>query len=215
MDHMPLFTAEASVYKTRRPYRGARAWGEGSGALVHMGGAVSSPADTCKPHCGRCDSDPFSYTGCSRVCMMPNCEVYDAPCHGCPGECKSCDPSNGCCSGVCTDLSSDPNHCGSCAIRCSPGQSCSNGVCGIVCPPGLTFCGGKCADLSSDPSNCGGCGLACAPGSPCCLGGCGTLCPNGGCCPAGYPNCCPDGTHCCPAGTHCGSLFGNLICSPL
>jgi hypothetical protein len=34
------------------------------------------------------------------------------------------------CGGVCVNLSSDPNNCGACGVRCPPGwQSCSGGTC--------------------------------------------------------------------------------------
>ncbi len=68
------------------------------------------------------------------------------------------------CGGVCTDLATDPNHCGKCGAACggTDGRevSCSAGSCG--CPEGTTTCGSgvnlACADTKTDPQNCGMCG---------------------------------------------------------
>ena len=55
------------------------------------------------------------------------------------------------CSGVCSDLRSDPN-CGACGNNCSAiGQSC---------------CGNYCADLAGDFYNCGSCGNVCDQAGP-------------------------------------------------
>jgi len=76
------------------------------------------------------------------------------------------------CNGVCTDLSTDPHHCGSCAISCpvpANGQAtCSGGTCGVACPSGETECGappGTCIDTTKDPLNCGSCGNMCSGGA--------------------------------------------------
>ena len=63
------------------------------------------------------------------------------------------------CSGVCVNLNSDPNHCGTCENNCTSGQFCLRGACTQPCPsgPGL-MCDGKCVDIMTDPNNCGGCG---------------------------------------------------------
>ena len=41
------------------------------------------------------------------------------------------------CSGVCTDVSSDPNNCGKCEVACAGGETCGSGDCvdtEIPCP---------------------------------------------------------------------------------
>lgn len=81
------------------------------------------------------------------------------------------------CAGVCADLDSDPQNCGSCGNACNANGACSTGVC---CPSGQTSCGGTCLDLNSDPQNCGSCG------SPC---NANEICSSGLCCPSGQTNC--------------------------
>jgi hypothetical protein len=84
------------------------------------------------------------------------------------GQCEIvCEPGYYNCDGLrCSDLLSDPLHCGACGNACGPGEGCVNGQCvggpGGGCPAGLTDCGGVCVDLSSDANNCGACGLPCA-----------------------------------------------------
>ena len=90
------------------------------------------------------------------------------------------------CSGVCKNLSSDPQNCGACGHVCSPGPpnstaTCTNGVCGWQYNPGFTQCGSSCVNLSNDLGNCGSCGHACSPTF---------ICSNGSCvCPPGQTNC--------------------------
>jgi len=90
------------------------------------------------------------------------------------------------CTGVgCTDLTSNPNSCGSCNNRCASGQICCNGVCvgstgtsncgtcGNICS-GINprCCQNKCVDVDNDPLNCGSCLQSCAKNSFCCAGKC-------------------------------------------
>ena len=90
------------------------------------------------------------------------------------------------CSGVCTDLTADPSHCGSCATACAASQVCAAGACSDTCAAGQTACGGGCVDLSRDAFQCGHCGNRCAPGLVCldgvcaCPGSHGAMC--GGAC---------------------------------
>jgi hypothetical protein len=80
----------------------------------------------------------------------------------CPGDLLNCNPTGnallpgicGLCSntpedsdcggGVCVDLISDVNNCGSCGNGCDAGATC---------------CNGTCANLKIDINNCGGCGV--------------------------------------------------------
>jgi hypothetical protein len=59
----------------------------------------------------------------------------------------------------------DPNHCGSCTIKCTALQVCTGGVCKAACDAPTTKCtsdaGGSCVDLSKDPANCGMCNNKC------------------------------------------------------
>ncbi|MGD0835444.1 MAG: FG-GAP-like repeat-containing protein [Polyangia bacterium] len=79
-----------------------------------------------------------------------------------PGANGSC-PSgqNLCGSGlfaICTDLQSDPNHCGSCARACSPGVACQAGVCQQTVCTGTTMPFSSQGTISSGP--------VCSGGSP-------------------------------------------------
>lgn len=80
------------------------------------------------------------------------------------------------CGGVCVDLNSSVNHCGSCGNTCPPGNVCIGGICS--CPAGFVNCGGVCVDLNTDANHCGACGHTCPPGKFC-VGGICSTCPNG------------------------------------
>jgi len=146
----------------------------------------------------------------------------------------TCLPGQQVCNGVCTDVSSDTNNCGACALVCDPGTSCVSGVCS--CPSGLSSCNGVCVDLMNDVTNCGACLTACTGGEVCnlgacvCLpglapcggtcvdilsdgnncGGCGVVCTGGQVCSAGTctSNCAPGLTQC---GTSCVDTATNPI----
>ena len=85
------------------------------------------------------------------------------------------------CDGVCADLQTNANHCGTCGTSCSASEVCSDGAC-TTCPANRTQCKDQCADLGSDPFNCGGCGIVCGASQSCMAGVCGTcdgtLCSN-------------------------------------
>jgi hypothetical protein len=64
------------------------------------------------------------------------------------------------CGGVCTDVSTDSEHCGRCNNACGGGVVCESGLCGgggVSCPPGSIDCNGECLDVSADPEDCGAC----------------------------------------------------------
>jgi hypothetical protein len=83
----------------------------------------------------------------------------------------SCSDGSSPCEGRCVDLSSDPQHCGTCAARCvrpNAIAACAAGECRLVrCQDGWMDCNRGAADgcerdVRSDPANCGGCGLTCS-----------------------------------------------------
>jgi hypothetical protein len=80
------------------------------------------------------------------------------------------------CGGVCVDLNSNANHCGTCGNSCPADKVCIGGACS--CPPGFVSCGNNCVDISTDVNNCGACGFNCPPGKICVGGVCST-CPSG------------------------------------
>jgi hypothetical protein len=133
----------------------------------------------CPSGCVDLNSDSINCGRCGAICGGG-----DAPyvCQG--GQCVLVDCGGGMeyCGSValCRDLSSDPEHCGTCFNGC-PSGFCSGGVCQSVpianipldeappdqlapCPPGLVLCNSGCADLNVDIINCGRCGAVCGGG---------------------------------------------------
>jgi hypothetical protein len=176
----PRFTAEDSLAKTSGHYYTALALAQATGSLYtsnpdRVTGSVSdwSLLEVALPALpiggGPPGSHCFPCKGCGQTCIVLSTgREYSQVCN--------CPIGNACCGwnaatggGKCTDLSSDPQNCGSCFHACPPGQRCSGGTC---CPPNLTGCYGTCVDLSSDPNNCGACGQSCATCSPCVGGTC-------------------------------------------
>jgi hypothetical protein len=110
------------------------------------------------------------------------------------------------CGGVCVDLYSNAQNCGSCGSPCPAGYGCSNAIC--TCAAGTQDCGAGCISLMTNPANCGACANACAAGQACTAGACA--------CQAGLEDC---GTGCvntmadvnnCGA---CGTACGAQVCS--
>src|SRR5262249_49338832 len=128
----------------------------------------------------------------------------------------SCPGGESCCNGVCRNLVSDNQNCGTCANVCSlPANArdpvcvarvcsftCNSGFtkCGnVCCSPGTICCNGTCTNVLSDVRNCGLCGNVCPSptnSTPTCVGGtCAFVCNSG------FSKC---GNACCPSGPrHC------------
>jgi hypothetical protein len=131
------------------------------------------------------------------------------------------------CGSACTNVSVDPQNCGSCGndcagdicsngrcIACASGQRCGDtnsccaagdcvgGECQTPCPATEQRCSdGQCHQVSSDPGACGVLCLACTTGQVCASGVCAAPCSDGSAR-------CGDGT-CCPA-----SACVNGACQP-
>ena len=73
-----------------------------------------------------------------------------------------------CCGGVCTDVQSNPKHCGKCDIVCGSGV-CVNGECQDNSCTGENkkMCSGECVNVSESPKHCGACGKACGDNMIC------------------------------------------------
>lgn len=92
----------------------------------------------------------------------------------------ACGMGRAACGDACVDLSSAPDHCGACDVRCPDAERCTAGVC--VCLAPQTVCGSRCADLERDPEHCGACfercdglcrgGVCCGVGRAFCGGSC-------------------------------------------
>jgi hypothetical protein len=134
----------------------------------------------------------------------------------CGTDCEPCPGGETCCTDLCADLLTDPDHCGGCSSRCPSsaytccmGQGCcppeSPGCCGDYCCNAQDICcpGDYCCVPGG---NCCGSFCCASPNSTCCSDGC---CMDGGsCCGAG---CCPGGTACCQ-GSFCCDTAGEVCC---
>ncbi len=85
------------------------------------------------------------------------------------------------CGGICVDLQTDVDNCGTCGNVCPEGQlgfvrGCAAGNCFFMreraCAEGLSSCNGVCVDRQTDSANCGVCGNVCAAGEICFVGQC-------------------------------------------
>ena len=111
-----------------------------------LGTAWGANQDPCKTFCARC-SNKTQQNQCLAACQA--CNGDTARLGGSCGKYVCCSTAS--CSGVCSDLKSDPN-CGACGNNCRAyGESC---------------CGNYCADLANDAENCGKCGTRCNLAGP-------------------------------------------------
>lgn len=133
---------------------------------------------------GRADPSFLHCNGCGLACDVDRASSCSVPGGG-PGtercmcgDVDQCVPGEACVddgggSFACTDLDSDPLHCGMAGNACGEGESCVGGMCecgttGAACGVGQACCGGGCIDVTSDAANCGGCGIVCGPHAPDC-----------------------------------------------
>src|SRR4051794_3340335 len=165
-----------------------------------LGTAWGAKPDPCKTFCARC-SNKTQQNQCLAACQA--CSGNTGRLGGHCGGYVCCQTAS--CSGVCSDLKSDPN-CGACGNNCRAyGESC---------------CGNYCADLANDVENCGKCGTRCNLTGPyeygaCLRGACvydcveGAMVCNGTCTPVhsdpyncgACGNVCPASTPYCDQGT--------------
>ena len=139
----PGFSASVSIYPSFRHYATTyiAVAGPRQLALPALSPRLPNggPLPRCTPVCGHCLPDSSSPTGCSKSCTTVACEQVDMQCRGCPGGCSGCAPGLYCCSGTCTDVSSDLQNCGDCGHACPAGStSCQGGTCyptPLVCSP--------------------------------------------------------------------------------
>jgi hypothetical protein len=100
------------------------------------------------------------------------CDDDESAAVGCPLGSLECD-------GVCIDVQSDKDHCGSCLLGCGDGLVCIDAECGSGCVADALFCDGECVDVSVDRNNCAGCGNVCSDEEVCTVGGCASDCVTG------------------------------------
>ncbi len=87
---------------------------------------------------------------------------------------EECSSGQSDCSGVCRDLQSDAQNCGTCGNACAAGSTCEAGSCkpAVTCGLEQTNCSGVCKELQGDRQNCGACGNVCPTGNVCTGGRC-------------------------------------------
>jgi hypothetical protein len=124
----------------------------------------------CRNECGTSPTDcdpkrPNTDYGCGEsACGKVQCKGGFGDCNH---DLNTAYSDKGCLSDGCeTDLRTDTNNCGSCGVKCAPGQECRDDGDGPQClepcaKANLTQCQFGCVDLLSDKSNCGMCGNMC------------------------------------------------------
>jgi len=91
-------------------------------------------------------------------------------------EAPECPPTQASCSGLCVNLESNPDNCGTCGARCGAGLVCAIGTCTVSCSSGTTNCSRACVNTLTDSDNCGACSDRCVPGTVCDGGTCTPVC---------------------------------------
>ncbi len=115
--------------------------------------------------------------------------------------------SNVCCSGACTDTSTDDGNCGTCANACPAASSCTSGSC-VCTTSGLTACPSGCTNTTNDGNNCGTCGNVCPTASACGGGVCNCSTQGLTACSTGCTDVQTDGNNCGTCGNICPSPNG-------
>jgi hypothetical protein len=143
--------------------------------LLNCAGTCLDPT-TSAAHCGAtgtCDGATAGTTcTAAQTCKNGACVT--------PAACPAASP-DACGTGataLCTNLKTDPGHCGDCATACGAGKVCNNGVCGVVCGALETTCGtGAAATCHTPmgPNDC--CGTMCGVDKDCTTGGCAPCMP--------------------------------------
>jgi len=105
------------------------------------------------------------------------------------------------CSGVCVNVQTDNQNCGSCGTTCGSGTACQNGTCS--CASGLVSCSNQC--VPSNVQHCGNSCTACTSGQVCVNNACSGSCPTGTMkCNDGACSSNTDSAHCGNSCTMCG-----------
>lgn len=122
-------------------------------------GVCSNVCDYMPPDA--CDQPrPNTFYGCAQS------QCGKLKCQSGFGDCNN-DVGKGCASDGCeTDITTNPNNCGACGVKCGPQQECRNDGNGPQCldtctKANQTQCTDGCRDLVNDKFNCGACGNSC------------------------------------------------------
>ncbi len=184
---------------------------QGTGTPICKDGACDVE---CTSDGGSAHSCPVN-GGADHVCVDQDDEQYcGSSCTPCPGG-KSCQggscqlfclPPLSMCGGVCVDMQSDPENCGTCSNKCggalSGGDYCNSGACKPKPLTGTTGCSSsqlQCGNSpyscsgTDDPYHCGSCSGDCGSGGWCAMGSCASYIPASAQweCGGSNPNWCP------------------------
>ncbi len=121
-----------------------------AGVCDNVAGCASGRAH-CPPATGEgCETDLSTMNNCGAcgtTCAEPTpvCTAMGAT-HACSTGCTGTTPDR--CAMTCTNMQTDPAHCGSCTMACTPPahatSTCASGVCGFACDAGYAAQGGAC-----------------------------------------------------------------------
>ena len=118
-------------------------------------------------HAAELVSTPVSEADCLCDDPLVRCEGVCRDLNTDPQHCGTCGlacVSGTCCNGRCVSVLSDESNCGRCGKQCSLLTQCTNGICS--CPnPTQSACPDLCTNLQTDDNNCGFCGNRCTLGS--------------------------------------------------
>jgi hypothetical protein len=160
--------------------------------------ACESEPERCNAEDDDCDGIVDEGGGAALGCELG--EVCTDGACACPEE-RMCDPMGGC-----TDIDSDPLHCGGCGDACAEGERCSGGDC---CVPSSETCDGadqNCNGVIDDGARCA------AEGEVCTAGAC--VCPAEHMCGGTCVDTSSDRDHCGGCGISCGeeTCVGGVCC---
>ena len=130
------------------PAGGSALWSETQPTLNIVAGVVSTDLGLTVPLTDALFGDPL-YLGVkvgTDAEMAPRLRFGSVPFARISGG-VSCGSGITNCSGVCTNLTADPAHCGSCTNACDAGADCTSGACtcsGAICPIGTRCVSGTC-----------------------------------------------------------------------
>jgi hypothetical protein len=170
----------------------------GSGFTCMGGSCVANPkrnGELCVAD-AECESKNCERSsGGNNVCCASKCDGDCKECQAGTGTCGNrgggCEGGGSCmggiccqsgltnCGGVCHNLQTDEQNCGTCGKVCqNQREICMGGSCACA-DSAMIKCNNVCIDPKTDVENCGGCGNRCPVGATCTNGMC-SGCPNGG-----------------------------------
>jgi len=140
--------------------------------MAVLGGGLCMPL-------GCAAADPNDPNGISAEENVSEAELAVGEGGACTAGGSECNTGLTCCNtgvpGICRNLQTDEDNCGTCGNECTGLKYCSAGHC---CSPGATYCpgtglnNGGCRYLDINREHCGECGTECQQGESCINGNC-------------------------------------------